>query len=127
RHVGPIRHAQFSPDGTRLVTVCGNLFSPGASFAQVWDAGTGRQLGHPLDSHGALIDGGYSADGRHLVTTSNDGAARVWDAITGKPVGQPMSHPSWVLRAAFSPDGRRVVTGGADGVARVWDAETGAP
>jgi WD40 repeat protein/tRNA A-37 threonylcarbamoyl transferase component Bud32 len=72
----------------------------------------------------------FSADGRYVVTTSDDGTARVWDAATGEPATPPLKHAGRVLHAAFRPDGRRVATAAATGEAgeaRVWDAATGEP
>jgi hypothetical protein len=51
-----------------------------------------------------------SADGRRVVTASDDETARVWDAATGKAIGEPLKHAKAVTSAQFSPDGQRVVT-----------------
>src|SRR5205814_7068864 len=64
----------------------------------------------------------FSADGRLLVTPSNDHTARVWDVATGQSLVLP--HPdARPYTAELSPDGALVATG-ADAV-RVWDTRTG--
>jgi hypothetical protein len=73
------------------------------------------------------LSAAFSADGRRVVTASDDHTARVWEADTGKPVGAPLQHGDRVLSAAFSADGRRVVTASWDQTARVWEADTGKP
>jgi WD40 repeat protein len=120
-HDGPVTHADFSPDGRRVVTASHD------HTARVWEAGTGQPLGQPLRHQGWVWQAVFSPDGGRVATASQDGTARVWDATTGRPLGPPLHHQGAVLHAAFSPDGRRVVTASVDGTARVWDAATGQP
>jgi WD40 repeat protein len=66
--------------------------------------------------------GGFSADGRQVVTASDDKTARVWDLSGPSPVATVLAgHTGSVYTASFSADGRRVVTASADKTARVWD------
>jgi WD40 repeat protein/serine/threonine protein kinase/tetratricopeptide (TPR) repeat protein len=124
-HDGPLLHADFSPDGRRIVT------AGGARTARVWDADTGQPLSSPLKYARSVKHAFFSPDGRSIVTASDDGTARVWDADTEKPVTAPFKHGGLVDHASFSADGRRIVTVtaafGAGGHARVWDAATGQP
>ncbi|MCY1390223.1 Protein TolB [compost metagenome] len=69
----------------------------------------------------------FSADDKHIVTTSSDGIARIWDTSTGLPVGKPMRHGSKTLSATFSHDGQRIVTASVQGTAQVWDINSSAP
>ncbi len=62
-----------------------------------------------------------SADGKWVVTASEDNTARVWEAATGKErTPQPLRHEAPVQSAAFSPDGRWVVTACLDANAWIW-------
>jgi WD40 repeat protein len=68
-----------------------------------------------------------SADGRLVLTASDDNTAQVWDAVSGKRLSPPCQHKGTVLDAEFSVDGRRLITASEDQSARVWDAATGEP
>jgi tetratricopeptide (TPR) repeat protein len=92
----------------------------------VWEAATGRETAATA-AHGApVLYAAFSADGKRLVTVSDDRRARVWDAASGKPVTRPLRHRAAVSLGAFSADGRRLITVAADGV-RLWDAASGDP
>jgi hypothetical protein len=116
-----VANAGFSPDGKRLITVSGGM-------AQIWDAATGRPL-TPALKHGperplVVHQATFSADGKRVVTASDDETARVWDAATGEELHR-LKHDGSVTWAIFSADGKRVATGSHDKTARVWDAATG--
>ena len=69
----------------------------------------------------------FSADGKHVVTGSDDCTARVW-SVDGS--GQPIilkGHTRPIRSIALSPDGSRVLTGSEDGTARVWNIDGSAP
>jgi WD40 repeat protein len=73
-----------------------------------------------------LNGGAFSADGKLVVTASNDGTARVWNASTGAQeavLSEPGASP--VRTASFSPDGSEVLTSSVDGVARIWAWKSG--
>jgi WD40 repeat protein len=145
QHQKTVRSAKFNADSRRIVT---------ASFdgtARVWDVETGRAVsaslqhavvpelvlkmepGKPLTVQKTVqrpeevYSAEFSADGRRVVTASEDGTARVWDVETGRPVGMPLQHRKAVESAEFSADGQRVVTASFDETARVWDVETSKP
>jgi WD40 repeat protein len=104
----------FSPDGSRLATAAG-------SSAQVWDTASGRAVTTPLRHGGLVRTVQFSADGRKLLSASEDGTARLWDPETGHPVSEPMRHGAGVMNAEFSPDGSQLVTFSSDKTVRIWE------
>jgi WD40 repeat protein len=120
-HPAAVVDAQFSPDGSRIVTVCDG------HGAQVWDAASGRALSPSFGNAGPYSRAAFSPDGRWIVMNGGDQTARVWVAPSGQPVSSPMRHTDTVRWAAFSPDGKRVVTASDDRTAQVWDAASGQP
>jgi WD40 repeat protein/class 3 adenylate cyclase len=122
--VGAVSVAQFSPDGSRIVTN-----SLGNKIARLWDASSGKLLLTLRGHESSVTDAQFSADGSHLVTASYDGSARVWNIADGKPLAtfQPDEAGSgnWVFSARFSPDGKRILTASTDKTARVWDLASG--
>jgi WD40 repeat protein len=119
----------FSPDGRYLVTGAGN------GALQVWDAGTGREVGtlgtHDQDIRGVV----FSRVGGHLATSSGNGEVELWDVtrldreyLDGKPAPRhtlPARVPGACLNMAFSPDGKRLAAGGENNLVKVWDVQTG--
>ena len=118
RHEKEVFSAQFSPDGTRVVTASDE------ATARVWDTKTGKALTEPLRHKGLVRSAQFSPDGTRVVTASGDTTARVWDAKTGKALTEPLRHEDVVLSAQFSPEGTRVATASDDTTARVWDVPT---
>ncbi len=113
-HIHAVWHAEFSPDGQRILTAS-------SDGARLW-----RADGQPLailKGHGAPVrHAKFSPDGQRIVTASEDGTARLWRA-DGQPLAVLKGHSGEVLHAAFSPDGQRIITASRDGMARLWRAD----
>jgi WD40 repeat protein/serine/threonine protein kinase len=139
------RQADFSPDGSWIVTAFGEY--PDCT-ARVWDIVTGQEKLVLKGHEGPVGSARFSPDGKWIVTASLDRTARIWDAGTGKEVHVLRGHSGGVLSAQFSPDSGRVLTAGegwlyavtpdkgyhvvvidANSVervaARIWDTATG--
>ena len=121
KHGDYVASAEFSPDGTRIVTASAD------GTARVWDAQTGLPLTEPMPHAELVHTAQFSPDGKRIGTASADTTARIWDAQTGQPLIAPLQHDDGVNSAQFSPDGRQILTASWDKTARVWDAHTGQP
>jgi WD40 repeat protein/tRNA A-37 threonylcarbamoyl transferase component Bud32 len=123
-HRSLISAVAISPDGKVLLT--SSFYRP----AQLWDAGSGKPIGKPLQhevAHYAFFAVAFSPDSKTVATGGEDETARLWDAATGAPIGKTMTHQGKIWAVAFSPDGKVLLTGCVDGTARLWDATTGDP
>ena len=118
---GNVFTADFSPDGSRLVT------ANDMGSAVIWNVATAELAVPPLRHSSAVYSAAFGPDGTKVVTGSDDNTARVWDAATGDPLGQPMRHDATVNKAVFDPTGRIVLTSSSDGAARAWDYTNGEP
>lgn len=115
-HTRPFWFADFSPDGSRLIT-CGM-----DSFCIVWDPMKSNEL-FRLEGHEMWVAiARFSPDGKRIATASADGTSKIWDASTGNLLSTFSGHPNWVLNVEFSPDGTRVLTTSIDSVL-VWDPD----
>jgi WD40 repeat protein len=86
-----------------------------------------------LGMHSAQINQvGTDAQGRFVLTASNDKTARLWDVSSGQllrifRVPSDTSSANGELNAcALSPDGRLVAVGGYDGNVYLFDRQSGA-
>ena len=96
-HQDSVMSAQFSPDGTRVVTASDD------KTARLWDARTGKALGEPMTHQDSVNSAQFSPDGTRVVTASDDKTARLWDAQTGKALGEPMTHQDACQVGAIQP------------------------
>ncbi len=118
-HEAAVLGADFSLDGTRLVT------SSGDGTVKVWDITPGGGGAEWLTLPGA---GGvaYSPDGSRLAIGSEDGAVHIYDAASGQLSLVLRGHKGRVNALAFDSSGSMLASAGfADGTARIWDTESG--
>ena len=127
----PANSAQFSPDGSRIVTGADD------GTACVRDARTGQPICRvtawtlpPHSPPASALWGAhkvnsarFSPDGRCFATASWD-QGWIWDAQTGRPRTSPLQHNAVVTSAQFSPDGSRLATVCGPSV-WIWDAKSG--
>ncbi|CAE6492338.1 unnamed protein product [Rhizoctonia solani] len=119
-HTSAVNSAQFSPDGTRLVSGSWD------KTIRVWDVELGTTVVGPLEGHTNFVRStAFSPDGSQILTCSYDGTIRLWDTRDGRTIATYKGHISWVTSAAFSPRGTYVASGGNDKTIRIWDVRTG--
>jgi WD40 repeat protein len=127
-----INDAQFSPDGTQIVTAQGERVTKDCVIcengtAQIWSVAAGQRPHYdytiPQPYGEPLLSASFSPDGRSIVTTSFEGSARIWKAARPpqpSAVPLPLPLPSEAAfgatdSAAFSPDSKLVVVAGSAG------------
>jgi eukaryotic-like serine/threonine-protein kinase len=120
--------AAYSPDGSRIVTT-GSMrpvVDVRVLYAHeypvfVWDARTGARMGELVGHRDQVLSVAYDAEGRRIVTASEDESARIWDVRTSSPAAILGGHTKAVRAAVFSPGGDRILTASHDRSARLWD------
>jgi len=112
-HFEAIISAEFSPDGTTLLTTSmdGN--------AIIWDASSGNIIAD-LDKYSvAVMFAKYSPDGKNIITYNLGNEFQQFDAVTGKQILNNPLKTDWFLTTPFSVDGKRIVGVTSDGIANV--------
>jgi WD40 repeat protein/serine/threonine protein kinase len=98
-HQYTIPHAEFSPDGNRIVSASHD------DTARIWSVSTSQPLTMAI-RHGADVNRArFSPNGLLIATGSSDQTVGIWDAASGRRVAGPLPHPFWVTDVRFSPDG----------------------
>ena len=70
----------------------------------------GEVLPSPFEGHrNHVLSVAYSADGKHIASSSDDQTVRVWDVSTGSR-NTFRAHSEWIHSVAFSPDGIQIVS-----------------
>ena len=113
-----VNDAEFSPDGSQIVTAesNGNL--------NIYDLATPKAPPATLNAGEATAwTAAFSPDGKRIVAGYSGGMTRVWDVATGLPLTQLAGNAGGVISAKFSSDGSKVVTASEDGTIRVWYAQ----
>jgi WD40 repeat protein len=112
-----IDDAEFSPDGTRIVTAHLD------GTARVWDATTGTQMIELRGHIDAVTDAAFTPNGDYVVTIGADGTARLWDVRVGTTMPRARSFDAVVDAAALPHDAGVAVLRGNDVI--LWSPQSG--
>ncbi len=116
RHDYKVNSAEFSPDGTKVLTASNDR------TARIWSLALGGQetvtVERTLRHRGPVRFAGFDETGAKVVTVSGS-KARLWDVRTGAPLSEPLQHGSPVRFARFLESDRLLTLSEAD-EARVW-------
>ena len=119
---GKLYAAALAPDG---ITLAVGGFGPDDNPIYLVSLATGR-IERVLTGHEDAISGlSFDAEGRRLISGSNDQTARIWNVGTGKTEQVLKGHTNDISGVTFSPDGRRCATASYDKTAAVWNVATG--
>jgi WD40 repeat protein len=115
----------YSPDTTMIATG-GNSDE---EHLKIWDAKTGKLVANPK-GHTYQVDClAWTADGKTLISGSDDHSIRTWNTTTWQQIAVLMGHtgPALIYDIAISPNGRILASASYDKTARLWNLENGQP
>ncbi len=79
-----------------------------------------------LSGHSHVIRAcAVTADGKHVVSASDDKTLKVWDLATGHELLTFSGHSESVIACAVTPDGTRMISASWDDTLKVWDLNSG--
>ena len=132
----PVDDVLFLPGDRQIAT------SGGDGTIVIWDLASGEQVrrltGLEGDAGSHIIAEAQEApfvnqlalapDGRHLLSTGEDGTLLLWDLATGKSLRRFVGHSQPAASVDISPDGRRALSGAWDESEMIlWDLATAKP
>ncbi|TWT05033.1 WD40 repeat domain-containing protein [Reyranella sp. CPCC 100927] len=118
------------PDGRLVLTGEGapprDYRAPGGADVLILrEIDTGRTVRSFKGHRGPVISVAVSADGRRIVSGSEDRTMKLWDATSGALLRSFDDHTNAVYAVVTSGDGQRLVSAGDKATVVIWDAASG--
>ncbi|WP_331725967.1 WD40 repeat domain-containing protein [Streptomyces sp. NBC_01012] len=111
---GQVTAVAFSPDGTYLAIVSGNVI-------RLWDQAEHLSVGVMTGNREMeFFPLAFSPDGILLAAGGSDGTVHLWEDNRGTAHTSLDFGTDMVYSVAFSPDGRLLAAGSEDGTVRLW-------
>ncbi len=115
-HTSNVGVLAFTPDGKTLLTGAnGN-----DRFLHSWDPFTGRPRGKWKGHEGGIRALLVTADGKHAISTGQDGTIRLWEVASGKEIGRIGEGKGPAGAADLSPEGKLLATWIGESI-QLWD------
>jgi angio-associated migratory cell protein len=119
-----VEWVRWHPKGTVVLAGCADF------TVWMWNAQTGACMQVFSGHSGPVTCGGFSADGKLVVTGGGEGDAslRIWDPKTGEckfTLQGGHFHAAGLTALAFHPDAAVVLTGSEDGTSKIVALDTG--
>src|SRR5262249_5568158 len=113
-HKSWVESADWSPDGTRLVSASDD------TTVRIWDVATSESLAVLTGHQDYVYDARWNKAGTTLATASADASIRLWD-LTHVGTTVFSGHQGEVNGLAWEPKGRWLASGGEDGLVQISD------
>ncbi|KJH71487.1 serine/threonine-protein kinase [Aliterella atlantica] len=104
-----------------LIGGCAAVLVLGFVGYQRWQGQAPTFMGHGGEVNTIAI----TADGKSIVSGSDDKTVKVWDLNSRTLQHTLKGHQDWVYSVAISPDSQTIVSGSKDNTIRLWNLATG--
>jgi|GEM_PF-1596893 len=119
RHQYGIYSAQFSRDGTHILTLAGRQDS-----ARVWDVNSRSNIATFGDATFPILKARFDPSGRYIAANSHrSDDERVWSIATGQQIDLKNEERKNPIKIAFGPKGQRILVSYGTARPKVWSLE----
>ena len=115
---GGVQVCEFSNDGQWMV-------SAGGREVGLWNVEKLTELFRLKEHEGVVVSCALSADGKRLVSGSQDHTLNVWDIQKGIGLHRLIGHSDWINTCVYSPDGSRILSASQDKTLMLWNSNDG--